>query len=36
VLTFNDVIMLLGSLFVVGLMLMPLVSRPRAPAGARL
>lgn len=29
VLTFNDVIMLLGTLFVVGLMLMPLVSRPR-------
>jgi DHA2 family multidrug resistance protein len=28
VLTFNDVIMLLGSLFVVGLMLMPLVGRP--------
>jgi DHA2 family multidrug resistance protein len=36
VLTFNDVIMLLGSLFVVGLMLMPLVSRPRAAAGTRL
>jgi MFS transporter, DHA2 family, multidrug resistance protein len=35
VLTFNDVIMLLGSLFVVGLMLMPLVGRPRAAAGAR-
>jgi DHA2 family multidrug resistance protein len=29
VLTFNDIIMLLGSLFVVGLVLMPLVSRPR-------
>jgi len=36
VLTFNDVIMLLGSLFVAGLFLMPLVSRPRAPADARL
>jgi DHA2 family multidrug resistance protein len=30
VLTFNDVIMLLGSLFVLGLVLMPLVRRPRA------
>jgi len=36
VLTYNDVIMLLGSLFVAGLMLMPLVSRPRVPVGARL
>jgi DHA2 family multidrug resistance protein len=34
VLTFNDVIMLLGTLFVVGLMLMPLVSRPRSVADA--
>jgi DHA2 family multidrug resistance protein len=34
VLTFNDVIMLLGALFVIALMLMPLVSRPRAAAGA--
>jgi DHA2 family multidrug resistance protein len=30
VLTFNDVIMLLGGLFVLGLVLMPLVRRPRA------
>jgi DHA2 family multidrug resistance protein len=29
VLTYNDVIMILGSLFVVGLFLMPLVNRPR-------
>jgi MFS transporter, DHA2 family, multidrug resistance protein len=36
VLTYNDVIMMLGSLFVAGLFLMPLVSRPRAPADARL
>jgi DHA2 family multidrug resistance protein len=33
VLTYNDVIMILGSLFVVGLFLMPLVNRPRV-AGA--
>jgi len=33
VLTYNDVIMILGSLFVVGLLLMPLVNRPRV-AGA--
>jgi len=30
VLTFNDVIMLLASLFVLGLVLMPLVRRPRS------
>jgi MFS transporter, DHA2 family, multidrug resistance protein len=34
VLTFNDVIMLLGALFVAALLLMPLVSRPRAAADA--
>ena len=33
VLTYNDVIMILGTLFVVGLLLMPLVNRPRV-AGA--
>jgi MFS transporter, DHA2 family, multidrug resistance protein len=33
VLTYNDVIMILGSLFVVGLFLMPLVNRPSV-AGA--
>ncbi len=33
VLTYNDVIMILGGLFVVGLFLMPLVNRPRV-AGA--
>jgi DHA2 family multidrug resistance protein len=30
VLTFNDVIMLLAGLFVLGLLLMPLVRRPRS------
>jgi DHA2 family multidrug resistance protein len=31
VLTFNDVIMLLGGMFVLGVMLMPMVRRPRSP-----
>jgi DHA2 family multidrug resistance protein len=30
VLTFNDVILLLGAMFVVGLLMMPLVRRPRS------
>ena len=30
VLTFNDVIMLLGTMFVIGLVMMPLVRRPRS------
>ena len=33
VLTYNDVIMIIGGLFVVGVFLMPLVNRPRV-AGA--
>ena len=31
VLTYNDVLLLLGGVFVVGLMLMPLVRRPHSP-----
>jgi DHA2 family multidrug resistance protein len=31
VMTFNDVIMLLGGMFVIGLLMMPLVRRPRSP-----
>jgi len=34
VLTFNDVMLLLGSMFVIGLLLMPLVRRPRSAYGS--
>jgi len=34
VLTYNDAIMLLGSLFIAALLLMPLVHRPRATPGS--
>ena len=30
VLTYNDLLLLIGALFVVGLMLLPFVSRPRS------
>ena len=30
VLTYNDLLLLIGALFIVGLMLLPLVSRPRS------